>query len=108
MCKTEPKPLELVEYVMRSTQRKAALYACVTPDGNYAITFSMCNRRDKFSKTLALDICRARADKWYNAGDDTIEFPHTLEKEMGLFQARCARFYKDKKLIYRLEPQAKC
>lgn len=66
------------------------LVAVKNPDSRYRVGYSVCNRKDRFSKQRALEIAIGRAEVCSDLGPT----PHDVAKNLGNFKDRCDKYYK--------------
>ena len=86
----------LIKFLRKNNGRPyGVLVAVKRPDGEISIDYSLCNlKKDRFTKQRALDIAFGRAmnSKKDESCDRTL--PHSLVKEMDLFNKRAERYYR--------------
>lgn len=86
----------LIKYLRKNDGRPyGVLVAVKRTDGEISIDYSLCNlKKDCFTKQRALEIAFGRAmnSKKDEGCDRTL--PHSLVKEMDLFNKRAERYYR--------------
>jgi hypothetical protein len=80
-------------------------YTDLSSPKRYLIGYSLCHKRDQFTKMKGLEIAKARAIAWAmrSKSDDV---PRTLWDELLLFLGRCDRFFKGYERPSWLDPGA--
>lgn len=92
---TIPK-FTVIQYV-RNKKRipHGVIVAIKSPEGSstpFVCGYSICNKKDRFNKKMALKIALGRAEKF--GADGAVE-PHDVRKMMPAFTDRCKRYYKN-------------
>ena len=81
----------IIEYIRdKSRIPYGVLIAVKSPDG-YNIGYSLCNKKDRFNKRMALKIAIGRA----NFSSDCVDsLPYVIAKKIPTFIERCKKYYK--------------
>jgi hypothetical protein len=69
------------------------LVAVKTPEG-FRIGYSLCNKKDRFNKNMALKIAIGRAGFGLELGSGESYPPHPVRKMIPAFYDRCKKYYK--------------
>jgi hypothetical protein len=88
-----PKVKIIGRYIRDNHFNPRAKIVAFKKDGKVHIGWSMCNKKDTFSKKKANEIAVLRALKWVD--DPNRSIPKTLEEEMETFIYRAKRYFKD-------------
>lgn len=82
----------IVQYIRDRKGLPVGAIVSVKSENGFNIGYSLCNRRDRFKKDLALKIAFARASF------DLIrpDIPRDISKALPAFIERCQRYYKTK------------
>lgn len=81
----------IVKYIRKNKTPIGVMVAIKTIDG-FRFGYSLCNRKDKFNKEMALKIAFGRAESHENYES----IPHIIAKNYDEFIDRCNRYYKIK------------
>jgi hypothetical protein len=81
----------IVKYIRKNKTPIGVMVAIKTADG-FRFGYSLCNRKDKFNKEMALKIAFGRAESHENYE----VVPHVIAKNHDEFIDRCNRYYKIK------------
>lgn len=83
----------VIQYVRNKKRVPYGVIVAVKSDGGYSLGYSLCNKRDRFAKKMALKIALGRA--CFNGdevgGEST---PHDIRRVVSGFVARCNKYYK--------------
>lgn len=85
----------VIQYVRRKRVPFGVLVA-VKGDGGFRVGYSLCNKKDRFNKRMALKIALGRAERlgglYGNEPNDGT--PHDVKRMIPAFIDRCKRYYK--------------
>jgi hypothetical protein len=83
----------VIQYVRNKKRVPYGVIVAVKSDGGYSLGYSLCNKRDRFAKKMALKIALGRA--CFNGdevgGEST---PHDIRRVVSSFVDRCNKYYK--------------
>lgn len=80
----------VIQYIRNKKNIPCGVLVAVKQNNKYNIGYSLCNKRDRFSKQMALKIAIGRAME-----NNSCNFPHPVVKLLGSFKDRCNKYYKD-------------
>jgi hypothetical protein len=88
----------VIQYVRhKGGKKKNAPYGVVVGmkmDGGFNVGYSLCNKKDRFNKKIALKIAVGRVYQGSTVVAGQSKLPHEVRKMMPAFVARCLKYYK--------------
>jgi hypothetical protein len=70
---------------------RGVLIAVRLPDDVVSVNYSLCNKNDKFVKSMGIKIALGRA---LRNGDDSHKLPYCMAKEIEAFNLRVEKYFK--------------
>ena len=91
----------IIQYVRdRKNTPHGVIVALKAEDGSFRVGYSLCNKKDRFNKQMALKIAMGRADlsscHTWRLYPESLAFvmPHPVKKMIPAFLDRCKKYYK--------------
>lgn len=90
----------VIQYVRNNKKIPHGVVVAIKTENGFRIGYSLCNKKDRFNKRMALKIALGRAGNitdelpTNNLLDLCLETPHPVRKMLGAFQNRCRKYYK--------------
>lgn len=81
----------VIQYVRGRKNIPHGVVVAVKVSDGFRLGYSLCNKKDRFNKRMALKIALGRAETNQMVGSET---PHPVRKMMPAFLDRCKRYYK--------------
>lgn len=84
----------IIQYIRYNNGDPRGVLVAVKFENNFRIGYSLCNKKDRFSKDMALKIALGRA---YTGNPNCViplGTPHPINKALGEFASRCKKYYK--------------
>ena len=81
----------VIQYVRCNKNIPHGVLVAVKCENGYRLGYSLCNKKDRFNKRMALKIALGRADNNAVVGEPT---PHPVRKMIPAFLDRCKKYYK--------------
>lgn len=79
----------VIQYIRDKNNNPRGVLVAVKHENGFRIGYSLCNKKDRFNKNMALKIALGRA----NAMSDG-PIPHPVDRMLEEFTNRCKRYYK--------------
>lgn len=86
----------IIQYIRYNNGDPRGVLVAVKFENNFRIGYSLCNKKDRFSKNMALKIALGRAytgNPNCDVGGSGV-IPHPIDKALGEFASRCKKYYK--------------
>ena len=85
----------VIQYVRNKKRIPCGVIVAVKREGGFGVGFSLCNKKDKFSKKMALKVALGRS-RFFGDGRTEMggEFPQTISRIIPAFLERCKKYYK--------------
>jgi hypothetical protein len=92
----------VIQYVRCRKNIPHGVLVAVKSEHGYRLGYSLCNKKDRFNKRMALKIAIGRADNNAVVGEPGSAAedrrrdatPHPVRKMIPAFEARCKKYYK--------------
>lgn len=81
----------VIQYVRDKKGVPYGVVVAVKVDDGYRLGYSLCNKKDRFSKDMALKIALGRAEI---KTDDVRVLPHPVARMVASFTDRCKKYYR--------------
>lgn len=78
----------VIQYVRDKKKIPYGVVVAIKSDNGFRIGYSLCSKKDRFSKDMALKIALGRV-----MGEST-HIPHSVRKMIPAFTDRCKKYYK--------------
>lgn len=82
----------VIQYVRSRKNIPHGVLVAVKCEDGFRLGYSLCNRKDRFNKRMALKIAIGRAE--IGAGYASADLPHPVAKMIPDFTSRCKKYYK--------------
>jgi len=85
----------VIQYVRNRKNIPHGVLVAIKTDEGFSIGYSLCNKKDRFNKRMALKIALGRAE-WSGDPEERVPdpLPHPVRKIIPLFWERCKKYYK--------------
>lgn len=83
----------VIQYVRDKKGVPYGVVVAVKVDDGYRLGYSLCNKKDRFSKDMALKIALGRA-LWSLDPFGMNDIPHPVKKMLPTFSNRCKKYYR--------------
>jgi hypothetical protein len=80
----------VIQYVRDRKRVPYGVLVAVKRDGGFGVGYSLCNKKDRFSKKMALKIALGRT----NYSNEVSKDPYAIVKMLPDFVERCKKYYK--------------
>ena len=86
----------VIQYVRNKKRIPYGVLVAIKDDNGYRVGYSLCNKKDRFNKAMALKIAIGRA---YRGHEIPTPIPHDVPKTfkhnrmLSNFNARCKKYY---------------
>jgi len=85
----------VIQYVRTRKNVPHGVLVAIKCEDGFRMGYSLCNKKDRFNKRMALKIALGRAEVQPICGPDTaIPVPHPVAKMIPAFTTRCNKYYK--------------
>lgn len=91
----------VIQYVRSNKKIPYGVVVAIKSDNGFRIGYSLCNKKDRFNKRMALKIALGRASEALgSAFANTITIgghgviPHSIDRMLDKFESRCKKYYK--------------
>lgn len=81
----------VIQYVRDKKNVPYGVIVAVKTDDGFGIGYSLCNKKDRFSKDMALKIAIGRAEI---KNEEVRVLPHPVARMVASFTERCKKYYK--------------
>lgn len=82
----------VIQYVRTRKNIPHGVLVAIKTEEGFRIGYSLCNKKDRFNKRMALKIAVGRAEMGMETVDGTV--PHPVRKMVPAFTSRCKKYYK--------------
>lgn len=82
----------VIQYVRNKKRIPYGVLVALKNSDGFTCGYSLCNKKDRFSKKMALKIAFGRAN--ITNQDSVVAVPHEVRKMIPAFFDRCKRYYK--------------
>ena len=83
----------VIQYVRNKKRVPRGVLVAVKHEDGFICGYSLCNKKDRFNKKMALNIAIGRANM--SDAESGAEAPHEVRKMLPSFFDRCKRYYKN-------------
>lgn len=92
MADFEIPKYSVIQYVRNNKRIPHGVIVAVKCEDGFRIGYSLCNKKDRFNKRMALKIALGRAEigSFY-----VVQPPHPVAKIVPAFVERCKKYYKE-------------
>lgn len=84
----------VIQYVRDKNGNPRGVLVAVKTSKGFSCGYSLCNKKDRFSKNMALKIAIGRAELVMAPHEIRNMVPHEIRKMVPTFTERCKRYYK--------------
>jgi len=84
----------VIQYVRNKKNVPHGVIVAIKSDDGFSIGYSLCNKKDRFNKRMALKIAIGRAELSSDPAILAMAMPHPVKKMASAFWARCKKYYK--------------
>jgi hypothetical protein len=83
----------VIQYVRNNKNIPQGVLVAIKSEDGFRIGYSLCNKKDRFNKRMALKIAIGRAE--FSSDPAVVSvMPHPVKKMASAFWARCRKYYK--------------
>jgi len=83
----------VIQYVRNKKNIPRGVLVAIKSEDGFRIGYSLCNKKDRFNKRMALKIAIGRAE--FSSEPTVMNFmPHPVKKMASAFWLRCRKYYK--------------
>jgi len=81
----------VIQYVRSRKNIPHGVLVAIKTDDGFRMGYSLCNKKDRFNKRMALKIALGRAEI---QADEVRVLPHPVARMVPAFTSRCKKYYK--------------
>jgi hypothetical protein len=82
----------VIQYIRSKNNLPSGVLVAIKSENGFRIGYSLCNKKDRFNKSMALKIAMGRAE--FGMTYPTTSTPHPVRKMFPAFLDRCKKYYK--------------